>query len=329
MKTIVDTTAITTTTLHLQIETVQPTLLMSKIVNNKINEISSQELVIFINTKKLYFLGKGSFGTTYLHKNGTVIKCSHILEKINEHILKNMNDSSMNYIANYMSEFNNELIQIQEFSKLKKLFPKNIIHVYYTHRALVNNNMFIANVACMEYIDGINANIYLDKLVKINTSNSLDAIFDFIKKCLKVIIQFNLLGYFHNDINLTNIMVKDSSTELMPIFIDYSFGKKLNELSIFPIECSMFVFQIKQYFEKNKYAANININNFLLFADVMSVINEKYNIYETIFIEKIITGSGVFALKDYTHLPKITQEDINKINFAINNFCIRHNGDQI
>jgi hypothetical protein len=133
-------------------------------------------------------------------------------------------------------------------------------------------------------------------------------------------MQINLLGYFHNDLNLKNIMVTKFRNNDVPVFIDYSFSKKVSETNLFPIECSIWISQIKRYFEGHKHIDKDNIKKFLSLADIFTDINIKYDIYDTIFIERFIAGSGVFTAEDYLSLPKIIQPDINKIFDSIRNF---------
>ncbi len=59
----------------------------------------------------------------------------------------------------------------------------------------------------------------------------------------------------------------------------------------------------------------INILN-----DFFTDINNKYQIYETVFIEKFLISSGVFTLDDYLKLPLITNDDIKYIIYFINTY---------
>lgn len=305
----------------LSIESMPSIPLISSIVDKKINSLEIRESIILKAIKKMPFLGKGNFGFVYDCEDGTVTKFSHILRKINDYILKN--DAIDSVIDNYMNEFDNELNQIIQFGQLKSLFPNNIISIYETYKAILEDDIFPVNVAKMEYVKGINVFDFLEKI------NDFDIFLQFIKQCLKVLMNINLLGFFHNDLNLKNIMVKNVDYNInntfvpVPVLIDYSFSKKINTVNLFPIECSIWIFQIKKYFEDNTQYSNKNFDKTVFFnlVDYFTGLNVEYNIYETVFIEKFIVGTGIFTYEDYSELPLINQSDIDKMNVMIDTLC--------
>lgn len=307
--------------IFLSIDLPQSVPLMTDTVIKKIDSLDIQEIIRLSLIKKLEFLGKGNFGFVYNNGDGTVTKFSHILRKINEYILKNNAENTIEpsdlMIGNFMNEFDNEPNQIIQFGKLKTSFPHNIINIFEVRRAFIEDDIFPVNISKMEYVDGFNVGIFMDNLIK---TDNLKELLCFIKKCLILLAKINLLGYFHNDLNLKNIMVAKTNYGCLPVLIDYSFSKKVDKINLFPIECSIWISQIKQYFEYYTCINNDKIKNFLLLVDFFNVLNVKYNIYDTVFVERFIAGSGIFSCEDYLSLQIISEQDINKIFDTINHF---------
>lgn len=298
-------------------EGIETELQIAREINEKIAKLNLANLInntiLHKSIKKMKFLGKGNFGIVYKNKNGTVVKFSHILKKINEYIFKNR--SVYFDTSDFMYEFDNELEQIKTFSELKILFPQNFIEVYNTELAYIENIIFPVNVSNMEYIDGISLGNFLDNFFGNKPKFDYSMFLNFVCQCIKILMSVNLLGYFHNDLNLKNIMVVFVTGKPVPILIDYSFSKKIPVLGLFPIECSIWINQIKHYVGKHK---NINFLKFDELHEIIHQINTKYCIYETVFVERLIVGSGIFTYNDYLTLPVISQEDIDILTNSIN-----------
>lgn len=287
-------------------------------INNWINNLESD----YLNDNHLILIAKGKFSniyqTTYFDQTNSseqsVIKISYILKKINDLIL---NDKiSEQSACDYIEEFENELTQNENFSKLSHIIPNNIIKIYYTHRLFVGNDLIPVNVICMEKVNGIILFNQINQLIK---SENIQPLFNLIINCIKLFLNINLIGYFHNDINLTNILVENDQPKL----IDYSFSKILNKINLFPVECVIFIRQLNNqlniFFQNNIcIRQNENIKNMLIkFENIKNIfisLELKYNIHCTNFIEKIITGVGIFKQHDYNQLPTISNVDIEKIH---------------
>lgn len=289
-------------------------------INNWIDNLESDYLI----DNNLILIAKGKFSNVYqtnssdksnssVQSNGSdqsVIKISYILKKINDLILNgNISEQSA---CNYIEEFENELTQNENFSKLSHIIPNNIIKIYYTHRLFVGNDLIPVNVICMEKVNGTTLFNQIDQLIK---SENIQSLFNLIINCIKLFLNINLIGYFHNDINLTNILVENDQPKL----IDYSFSKILNKINLFPVECVIFICQLNNFFQNNIYIRqNENIKNMLIkFENIKNTfvsLELKYDIHCTNFIEKIITGIGIFKQHDYNQLPTISNVDITKIH---------------
>ncbi len=280
-------------------------------INNKIKSISIKESISIKNVHDMIFLGKGNFGIVYKNKfnknetNKTVIKFSFILKRLNEYFLKGEIIESS--IENFITEFDNELTQIKEFSSLKSLFPDSITKIFDTKIILIENDIFPVNMCIMEYVDGINLNSFLDLIF---TNMDYDRFYNFVHRCANMLITVNLLGYFHNDISLKNIMVKNME---IPVLIDYSFSKKISKLNLFPIECCILISQLKQYVELNEHVDKSKLKKLYDVHNAIYNINIKYGIYGTVFIERFIVGSEVFTYNDYSELPIISNDDIKTL----------------
>ena len=251
------------------------------------------------------FLGKGSFGKVYENTNGSpnkVIKLSNILKKLNYYL--NSDKISESMTDNFIKEFRNEQKQITNFSELKQKFPANITQIYDTKCALIENEPFPINMIIMEKINGI----VLQHFLKTCNDKQFKHV---VILLLQIFLYANLNGYFHNDINMHNIMVCNMIT---PVLIDYSFSKKINKIGVYPIECYILLNDIKNVVK------NINIQNNPWFFDIFELFNKlniKYSIYETNFIEKVLTHSGLFTKEDYEKLPLVETDDIELIKKII------------
>ena len=74
-----------------------------------------------------------------------------------------------------------------------------------------------------------------------------------------LLFESNINGYFHNDINLNNILIDNN---LEPVFIDYSFSKKIIKnkgkilcLFLLTIEAFIFIYYSITLYTANTFAA--------------------------------------------------------------------------
>lgn len=253
----------------------------------------------FFNDAEL--IGSGKFSKVYLKKN-KIIKISKIPEKINSLLF---GKKICNHIAQkYLDEFFNEIHQTITYSRLNRIFPNNIIKISKATLAIVPNNKFPINIFEMNHIVGIP----MCKFIEICIAEDFDKI---LSTCLKVLFFSNTIGFFHNDINLTNILI---TKNLNPVFIDYSFSKNINKINKFPIECMFLISELKKVIRQN-----LHTDYFNLMYLMMSNFFTKYEIFNTEFIEKILTGSGIFSRLDYKNLKIISSFDLIELRTQINN----------
>lgn len=286
------------------------------IIKKKIKHIRSQNWVMHISDDNLVYLEKGTFGTIYENHENTLIKFSHTLKKINDSILKN--HIQKHVLKKFLKEFDNELKQNEDFSKLKTMFPNNIMTINYTYRAFLVGDPFPVNVICMEKIIGLKVCDFLNESLGHDDNITF---LKFVKKCLEIFLHINTNGYFHNDVSLKNIIIKKYTSTYEPVLIDYSFSKIINKQKLFPIECIIFVNQIKSFAKKNLSSDKLKLllcTKFEALSNFMFNLYEKYCIYETVFIEKIMIGLGVFSYDDYANLPIILETDIENMLVHLN-----------
>lgn len=281
---------------------------ISPIISRKINEIN----VICVISKNFFdkcqCIGTGQFSKIY-KLGSTVIKLSKILEKTNMLLLQNKLCSHT--VKNYLYEFDNENFQVMTYSQLNKIYPKNILKILKTNTIKIKNNIFPINITIMDYVDGVTFYNFIVNYKSI-TFNEFDMLIQFDKilhDCLKVLLFANSIGLFHNDINLSNILITRSFN---PVFIDYSFSKKIKHINKFPIECFILMSELKNVIP--------NIFNTKYFNDVYLIFSSlfiKYEIYDTNFIEKIICKKGTFTKKDYKNLKNISSFDLIQLRKII------------
>lgn len=291
-------------------------------INNKLPDTFHTDI-------KYSMLGRGRFSYVFLIKNtNTAIKISKILEHINDEWVKiRYNDENMMFFIN---EYINEQAQMVKYSKLKKIFPLNFIRIKKIKNIIFIGDILPSRIIKMEYINGVSLTTFLNKV------DNVDNYYNVISSILLILIYANTNGYFHNDINMGNILISElknnpiSTTQLKysvkignipvhldfsnyyPVFIDYSFSKIINNKNKFPIEAFIIFEKIKTH--------NTNYHTFPLFENVMNIftiIKHKYSISELDLIKNLLFGASVFSISDYKNLPEITNNDLDKIVNAL------------
>jgi|SaaInlStandDraft_4_1057021.scaffolds.fasta_scaffold04249_3 serine/threonine protein kinase len=274
-------------------------------------------------------INTSSFGYVYYvryNNKRVVVKISDILNVVNNILI---DKSQYNYPENYLlDEFINECDQIIKYGSLISYFPNNIIKIFNTCTSFVENNIFPVNIIYMEHITG---NIMSNYITNMPDDNANEVI-SLIRQLLAILLYCNLCGYYHNDVNLHNILVqKCNLTDVVinfndvfqnsdishnsfitiqnvsniPVLVDYSFSKFIDKKILFPIECVMLLSVIK-----------INTKCITLLSwmnkidNILSQLLDKYNIYSTNFINKILSGNGIFDINDYNDLPSISNDDV-------------------
>lgn len=271
--------------------------ILSPFVERKMKELNITDIIDKSFIDNMTFLGSGNFGKVYKTKDNNVLKMSSILKKINSYYVsdKMISDSASNIIR----EFENESNQLMLFTKLRSEFPNNILQIFETRYVLIENDTFPVNMITMEYIDGTK---FKDFLLTCNEEQFNKIVLE----CLKLLFNLNIRGYFHNDINVGNIIIVNNKT---PVLVDYSFSKIINKKNKFPIECTIFVNEISNIIPHRLY--NVTLKNIV---KLIFELSNKYLVYTTNFIEKILMGTGIFSLEDYLNLESISDEDINKLH---------------
>lgn len=260
-------------------------------------------------------IGYGKFGKVYVinvRNNSYIIKISNILNFINDEYYGDIcYTSDPDKLLNSMlDEHKNEIEQIITFATLKNIFHNNFIDIYNINNIKLHNDLFPSRLIEMEYVRGISLNKM--KHSEINKNILLQIYI--------ILLYINLNGYFHNDINLSNIMIKHTGYRLnpllkisykkfrlpqskySPVFIDYSFSKKIKNKNKFPIECYLFYLSLQKY--------NIDILNSNKLNNYFNLMYNKYSLYTTPFVEKIMTNCGIFKKCDYEKLPTMYHHDI-------------------
>lgn len=281
---------------------------VSPYVESKLKElrdsgfVCTQSAIDKITLSSMEFIGSGNFGKVYKKDNKTAIKISSMLKKINYFVEKSDVDSVV--VDNLMKDFDNEHQQILSFSELKTTFPNNILDIYEVKLSYVEGKLFPSTIITMEYIEGVS----LDKFIAVSSASKVNKI---VHEIMTMLMYANLSGYFHNDISHKNIIVQDETA----IIVDYNFSKKISETNKYPIECSIFMNEIKKSFFSEKTVTFSE--GFMTLLETLENFNEKYCISDTVFYEKIIFRSGVFTKSDYENLPDISKNDEDEINLKI------------
>lgn len=294
------------------------------IIKNYLKRINIQKSSATEDFTKYKFIGRGNFSEVYENDN-IATKVSFILQKfINETSFS----SSETSILNYFDNVKYESLQYKSYSSLKKFFPECITQFYNSTHAYYKNSTLPVKIIKMEYINGICFNTF------IKTNENVTYLLEIISQLIQVLLNSNLMGYFHNDIAFRNILIKDNNnaekylsfitdiklydrqTTKIPVLIDYSFSKKILTKYKYPIECAFILSEITYKLEKYNpsFLKNIALKNLI---DLFNVLNEKYEIFSTNFCGKLITGNGNFTKIDYLILPKISKSDVLKINECV------------
>lgn len=269
--------------------------IVSPIIEEKLKTIKSTNLIKNTFFDNCEYIGSGKFGNTY-KKGDRAIKISHLLKKVNSLTLQNKLHNST--IENYLNEFDKEKEQIINYSQLRSLFPDNILNIIEVKLVCLENEIFPATMVVMNYVDGITLFEFV-QFCEINQFNKI--LFD----CMKVLLSSNIIGLFHNDINLSNILV---STDCLTTIIDYSFSKKINTPNKFPVECVTFLTELRRVI-----CDDLKTEYFLKLIELASQLALKYDIFTTDFMEKILTGHGTFTQLDYENLIEMSQDDIDTL----------------
>ncbi len=171
----------------------------------------------------------------------------------------------------------------------------------------------------MGYVSGIKLSEFINKFKN-------DYI-DVILKVMLILMYANLRGYFHNDINMGNIIISEIDSisndffvnindkiiclkfnNYVPVLIDYSFSKIIDSKNKFPIETYIMFEKFKKINLEWQY-----VSIYKKIDDFFVLMCDKYLLLNTSFATKIIFGSGVFSLSDYEMLPVVNNDDINSM----------------
>jgi serine/threonine protein kinase len=279
----------------------------------------------------MILIGWGTFGEVYLFNKNNIssaIKTSYILGYVSKLIKEK--PIEIDQITIFTSEYDNEINQILSFAYLSKVLPNNYVKIFDIQTIFLNNYDFPLRLIYMEYVNGINMHKFISMF---DDMDYLTACFSIISQLLLALMYSNINGFFHNDLNLGNIMIKrvDNVTALnfnignkhiilenkkknayIPVIIDYNFSKKIVFTNKYPIDCYIiFEYLCEKLLNISYVTTNQKYKNTkLLFLQLSS----KYAINCTPFIEKIITGRGLFSVRDYANLPKISNEDIDQLS---------------
>lgn len=264
---------------------------INKNINNK--DLKYFNVLDLLSNYKI--IGSGTFGNVYRH-NDVAIKTSNILEYVSE-LYHTINNPEVDALIN---EYHNESKQIMTFSELSNNHPNNYLKIYDIINVLSPHNEFPYNIIFMNYINGINLHKFIQEIIQ----SDYEILFKMIIKIISLIFDANIGGFFHNDISLNNIIIDHN---LNPVFIDYSFSKKIIKKNKYPVECNIFIdilnmTLLDDFKQLPKY---VSLYNFL------SQLMNKYNITLTPFVEKILSGKGIFQLSDYFSLPELSLGDMD------------------
>lgn len=304
---------------------------IAPIISEKISEILRNKNYIDNDIEKnnivKNFIGKGNFSFVYKNLKNEIIKKSFILSKTNDLIIKQNIDKDT--IKKLIYEFDNEILQSLEFSKLKNYFPLNIVQIYDTHTVFLKNCTFPFNFFKIEYMDGPTLNKYLSNLNIFNEINNFKLLLKVTYETALLFLSINKMGFYHNDVNFSNIIIHKikNTNQCVPVLIDYSFSKKINSNTFYPIETCIFLNQIKKFIKSESFykfyilledKINDLLNDFFNLMILIDNLNHRYKIYDSVFMEKIFFNSGIFTENDFKYLLNINPSDLETLKNKIN-----------
>jgi serine/threonine protein kinase len=271
------------------------------------------------------YIDRGAFGNVYVAKSNKnyAIKISSIVDKIIRHSVKCDDDSVMLMMLN---ECKNEITQIFEYSKLKHIYPLHIIshHDAFTFTSKEFNNCPMLYLL-MDKVSGISMRTYLSKYCDDESQ------YNIIIQLVLLLLSTNTMGYYHNDINMNNILIHNTKQNectydicnkkyiydthgISPILVDYSFSKTFLDCPKIPMDFIIFVAMINKYIDRFNFDVHLIITTI---NELSFYFTEKYYGCINNFWGRIMSGDGLMSHEDYNILLPCDEDDIIKINVML------------